>query len=78
MKDLHPDRRLTRALIWEESNQGDHSGMSDEGSLHHGSEDGTVRKRPGRYSCRWCMILMPCRHLAVESGQPVPMQQFLV
>lgn len=42
VKDIHPDRQLTRSLAW------DSSGGAFGGSLHHDASDGTIRKRPGR------------------------------
>ena len=57
MKDVHPERRLTRALVWEDGDTdlaaeggGGGSGLGPPhgGSFHHSDGEPFVRKRPGR------------------------------
>ena len=53
VKDLHPERQLTRSLLWEEPQSGrtaDVNGSLAECSLLQtgGGVDGSVAKRPGR------------------------------
>ncbi len=44
VKDVHPDRQLTRSLVSEQPADA----PLGTGSLHHDAADGIVRKRPGR------------------------------
>ena len=50
MRDVHPERRVTRALMWEDA------GLSDDKDLpgcslwqENGDVHAAVKKRPGRY-----------------------------
>lgn len=61
VKDVHPDRQLTRSLMWQPS------GDTFIASLHHDAADGTVRKRPGRWAVlqQSCMV---CSSIQGSSG----------
>lgn len=73
VKDIHPERRLTRSMLWEDPKSGGDVGTED--SLLHcsllqkgGSIDGPVAKRPGR--CDFQTHKAPCTRSEIACVSP--------
>ena len=73
VKDIHPERRLTRSMLWEDPESGGDVGTED--SLLHcsllqkgGSIDGPIAKRSGR--CDFRTHKAPCLRSEIACVSP--------